>query len=113
MQAQATADQARKAQEADVALDLGAKAIAESKPPVVEPEVQPWVDDAVQARMTEMEDMFSQGIGELSGKSKNLDTTGYNAEAMANLKSSDTGFGKTSPADMSNFKRVCCTPYCS
>jgi hypothetical protein len=59
-----------------------------------EPEVEPMVDSAVETRLNEIKEVFQSGIGELSGKGKSINTADMNAEAVGNLKQSDTGFGK-------------------
>jgi hypothetical protein len=72
---------------------VGEKPIKSSTMPGVEPEVVPIIEDSIQSRLHEIEDLFSQGIGELSGKAKNVDLSNFNADAIKNLTRSDTGFG--------------------
>jgi hypothetical protein len=70
--------------------------VAEVPPSPFNPEVkvQSMIDQAVEARLSEYGDLFGSGLGKLSGKGKPIDKFGMNAEATANLKQGDTGFGR-------------------
>lgn len=58
----------------------------------VEPEVEPIVEEAVSARLKEIEEHFSSGLGELSGKGKKIEgVEGMTYEGAQGVKQ---GFGK-------------------
>ena len=59
-----------------------------------DPSVRSMVDDSVDIRMQEIESDFSQGLGNLSGKAKNIDTRDWNYDATKNLTNADKNFGK-------------------
>ena len=64
------------------------------KYPGVHPLVEPEVDAAINARLSAIEDHYLSGLGDLSGKGKVIDKAGMNADAVKNLKQSDTGYGR-------------------